>query len=307
MINMAALLFTSCCCVWFVTGGFMRNTLKMLAGSVALMAVAPAAMAAPSIWESDFGSVIVTGDDLSTTGNLGFAFPFLGSSYSSFEASTNGFLSFGGLNGSDCCNGNVTEFLSESARIAANWFDVVGPVYLNTAVAGRAVFTWDGYEFSTPSKTLTFQAQLFENGNITFGYTGQNFDADHDILIGVTGGNGAADPGSTNFAGLANYSTGSVGTIYQFIQRPGGGGGGGGGGEGCETDCPDVASALNIGVPGLQDANIFLRPNGQGGWFVNAASVGAVPEPAAWAMMIAGFGLVGGAMRRRTKVSVSYA
>jgi hypothetical protein len=31
-----------------------------------------------------------------------------------------------------------------------------------------------------------------------------------------------------------------------------------------------------------------------------------VPEPASWAMMIAGFGLVGGAMRRRTKVSVSY-
>jgi hypothetical protein len=33
----------------------------------------------------------------------------------------------------------------------------------------------------------------------------------------------------------------------------------------------------------------------------------AVPEPAAWAMMIVGFGLVGGAMRKRTKVSVSYA
>ncbi len=32
-----------------------------------------------------------------------------------------------------------------------------------------------------------------------------------------------------------------------------------------------------------------------------------VPEPAAWAMMLAGFGLVGGAMRRRQKVSVSYA
>lgn len=32
---------------------------------------------------------------------------------------------------------------------------------------------------------------------------------------------------------------------------------------------------------------------------------GAVPEPAAWAMMLAGFGLVGGAMRRRT-TTVSY-
>ena len=33
----------------------------------------------------------------------------------------------------------------------------------------------------------------------------------------------------------------------------------------------------------------------------------AVPEPASWAMMIAGFGLVGGALRRRQSVAVTYA
>lgn len=32
-----------------------------------------------------------------------------------------------------------------------------------------------------------------------------------------------------------------------------------------------------------------------------------VPEPAAWAMMLGGFGLVGSAMRRRSKVAVTYA
>jgi hypothetical protein len=37
------------------------------------------------------------------------------------------------------------------------------------------------------------------------------------------------------------------------------------------------------------------------------AEAGAVPEPATWAMMISGFGMVGGAMRRRAKTSVSYA
>jgi hypothetical protein len=37
-----------------------------------------------------------------------------------------------------------------------------------------------------------------------------------------------------------------------------------------------------------------------------SVSAGAVPEPAAWAMMIAGFGLAGVAMRRR-KVAVSFA
>ncbi len=34
---------------------------------------------------------------------------------------------------------------------------------------------------------------------------------------------------------------------------------------------------------------------------------GAVPEPASWAMMIAGFGLAGGAMRRRARISITYA
>lgn len=33
----------------------------------------------------------------------------------------------------------------------------------------------------------------------------------------------------------------------------------------------------------------------------------AVPEPASWAMMIGGFGMVGGAMRRRQKAAVSFA
>jgi hypothetical protein len=38
------------------------------------------------------------------------------------------------------------------------------------------------------------------------------------------------------------------------------------------------------------------------------AGAGAVPEPATWAMMIAGFGMIGGAMRsRRGKTSVSFA
>jgi hypothetical protein len=54
----------------------------------------------------------------------------------------------------------------------------------------------------------------------------------------------------------------------------------------------------------LQDG---VRVNGvDGGWLVNnrfhdplAASAGGVPEPAAWALLITGFGLTGGAFRRR--------
>jgi PEP-CTERM motif len=39
---------------------------------------------------------------------------------------------------------------------------------------------------------------------------------------------------------------------------------------------------------------------------VNVRSVPAVPEPGTWLMMLAGFGIVGGAMRRRMKTSYSF-
>jgi hypothetical protein len=41
--------------------------------------------------------------------------------------------------------------------------------------------------------------------------------------------------------------------------------------------------------------------------YTAGVSIAAVPEPATWAMFIGGFGLIGGAMRRRRKVSVSFA
>ena len=37
------------------------------------------------------------------------------------------------------------------------------------------------------------------------------------------------------------------------------------------------------------------------------AAANAVPEPATWAMMIGGFGLIGAAARRRTRANVTFA
>ncbi len=44
-----------------------------------------------------------------------------------------------------------------------------------------------------------------------------------------------------------------------------------------------------------------------GDGFLTVALSGAVPEPASWALMLAGFGLVGAATRRRVRMSVSFA
>ncbi|WP_174273748.1 PEPxxWA-CTERM sorting domain-containing protein [Sphingomonas bacterium] len=39
---------------------------------------------------------------------------------------------------------------------------------------------------------------------------------------------------------------------------------------------------------------------------VSALEAPSVPEPASWAMMVAGFGLLGGALRKRTRTNVSF-
>jgi hypothetical protein len=56
--------------------------------------------------------------------------------------------------------------------------------------------------------------------------------------------------------------------------------------------------------------NGHAGPQGLGdeGWGVSDVLLtGSVPEPASWALMIAGFGLTGAAMRRRNRVHVTYA
>ncbi len=47
----------------------------------------------------------------------------------------------------------------------------------------------------------------------------------------------------------------------------------------------------------------FEVDNITGGLGLGGGGIGAVPEPAAWAMMLAGFGLVGAAARRRRTVT----
>lgn len=61
---------------------------------------------------------------------------------------------------------------------------------------------------------------------------------------------------------------------------------------------PGTAGANQFYVFGFQDGD---RPG------FEMQQFGAVPEPATWGMMITGFGLIGCAMRRRRKATVTYA
>ena len=57
------------------------------------------------------------------------------------------------------------------------------------------------------------------------------------------------------------------------------------------------------------ELSIFTDPNALSGndFGLDTISVAAVPEPAQWALMFGGFGLLGGAMRRRRRANVVFA
>ena len=63
--------------------------------------------------------------------------------------------------------------------------------------------------------------------------------------------------------------------------------------------------AGDYSITGIQTANAPNFPGGGVGFFV-VSTEGAVPEPASWAMLVAGFTLAGAAMRRR-RMAVSFA
>lgn len=91
-------------------------------------------------------------------------------------------------------------------------------------------------------------------------------------------GGTAAAPGFPEFGGGLPPIAGPA-----IFLPPGGGGGGGGGGTGV-TPNPGPTPMPTPTVPGVPPA---------------------IPEPSTWLMLIAGFGVIGGAMRRKRRVAIA--
>jgi hypothetical protein len=270
----------------FQTGAFRRTAIAF-AGALALGG--PAAAAASDGFQTDFGPALVGGDDAGAQVVLPFALSLFGQSYTVMNISTNGFATFGNLTGidgfdlgADPWRADAGAFLDGPARIAPEWFDWVSSVYY-AASADRVMLTWEGSEYGADD-VFVAQAQLFADGRIVFAY-----DTPHApggaALAGITTGGGAADPGSTNYVG-SSFSVTGVQAIYMAA------GGGGFPNAIGVAFTPDGEGGYSVvgGTPPLPD------PESGGG-----GSGSAVPEPSAWALLLAGFTLAGATLRTRRR------
>lgn len=160
--------------------------------------------------------------------------------------------------------------------------------------------TWDGvgYFGSHTDKLNNFQAILTDRSDTGAGNFDIYFNYDH---IGWETGD--ASGGSNGFGGTSaavGYNAGQpgdpAGTYFELT---------GSRVPGSFTDggTAPLVQTTNDGTPG----QLYFQV--RDGAVVTPPPSGALPETATWAMMIAGFGMVGFAMRRRQKVTtrVSYA
>ena len=176
-------------------------------------------------FENNLGATIggVTNSD-DATAAVALSFPFAFGDQdptTTVFVSSNGFISIGGNNGSDCCNGDPNELVNDPfPRVAGLWDDLnpseAGDVYFND-FGDRAVFTWDNVETWGSSSDVTFQIQLHVNGDITVVYDQiTTNDTSHDFLVGLSPGGGVPNPGETDLSTAIPLQT-SEETVYELF------------------------------------------------------------------------------------------
>ncbi|MBB5686265.1 PEPxxWA-CTERM sorting domain-containing protein [Sphingobium boeckii] len=180
-----------------------------------------------------------------------------------------------------------------------------------SAPASAAVLTFNGsggaiWDYSTLTSTITVPDN-FVVTDVNVILNGLSHSYWGDLVISLTHGAVSAtlisqEGGSSNANGTFTFDDSAAKSAAQV--NTGGG-----------SFRPEVAlTAFNgtnsTGAWVLKVADTaWLDTGNLASWSVQLTgnAVAPVPEPATWAMMIIGFGAVGGVMRRRAKVTVTYA
>jgi hypothetical protein len=192
-------------------------------------------------------------------------------------------------------------------------FGTVAAITLATpAVAAVVINPGNGHAYEFISTPGTFEAALAGAASMTYaGSTGYlatvTSKAEQDFIFASV---------TTTTAFLSGTDAGVEGT-WQWIAGPETGTvfwkdgatvtySNWGGGE--PNNCCGGENNLLINWSPGGEWNDIYPAFGNYGYIVEfGPAAGAVPEATTWAMMLAGFGIVGGAMRRRKQVRVTYA
>jgi len=254
-----------------------------------------ASYAAPAIWEAQIGSTVtdtvpllptsflddtddadtgieITFDDMSFQFVDGTVDGFTYTGNDAISISSNGLISLGGSNGSDPAGDIDVVRNYPNPSIAPLFTDLDpgnggGDIYINRfdddndRITDRIVITYvTGMHDCTNEECYVLaQVQLLSDGTIIFGYNGvvQTANQTSPVFVGVSPGNGAADPGASDLG--TDFDTGMEPTVYEdFTGAP-----------------PDFD---------LDDSNVVFVPNGTGGYTVSdtLASPPESTEPPNW-------------------------
>ncbi len=134
-------------------------------------------------------------DQISSTINLGFSFPYYENSYSSLAVCGNGFLSFSGTD-TEWSNEDIPDSSTPNSYIAPFWDDLSpqqsGSVhYYSDTVNQRFIVQFTNVpHYYTVTGTYTFQVHLYANGEIYFYYNNMQDTVD-SATIGMENSDGS--------------------------------------------------------------------------------------------------------------------
>ena len=171
--------------------------------------------------------------------------------------------------------------------------------YVNYLASGGGMFVMgENSSFTTRNNSVLALIGAAGGGSLTFTVPGDT----QTVLAPFTGPNAVLSINYQAAGGVTTFGSG------QWISSNANGGTGVAFGVGSLSNATKGALTAIFDVNFMQTnsstAEVNLTKNLIG--FVGA-QVSPVPEPATWGMMLVGFGIVGGAMRRRQRTSVSFA
>lgn len=172
--------------------------------------VGPPAYACQSVpfsWIDPVGGTAYSlADDASATVTLPFAFDFYGTSYSTAEIASNGFVRLGAGAATDYRNVSIPSIDDPNAFIAPAWDDwapnqggTVSARLIGSSPNRVYVVTWDEVPHYNFPGEASFQVLLFEGGDVVMQY--------RDMTVGLVG----IDDGASATAGTED-ATGMLGT-----------------------------------------------------------------------------------------------